>query len=714
MKINSLPAIAAILLSACSDMLSIFELHESFEPPQNIQVTGSPSYSVNLGGINKGEPYTLKALGFDIDSLGSAFGSDIKVYDYDYPYPDIKTLLIHYPLKFNMGSGSSISVGDFDDLNDDITTSISLTIPAINPQVNVNIPIPNIQGSTGASLNPALTVPLTPITTPINIDGGDFESAVIETGTLIVTVPNEVSFDSVDIKWAGNSLGNATKGSSNGSDTEWSYSLNGQAINKSTSITISGNITITKVISNLNIKLEPSISKFKSITVKPNVNNPNITYLSVPQVTGVKGVIFSGIRVSFGITVGTPAGAGITGLEPVLNAPDIGFNNAKPSINNGEMIFNADIPPKEGLVLELNQNSIAMSINLGLNGSKPITLNDLAVSANADTNITLSMSAKPDFVLKGAVVNTSELSLGDQLEGSFPDGGGFDLSSINELGGDIFDMNRVGFNNIKLYLYMDKTGLSEDIFSQMKIVLSADYNSNTNFLTNQMGDSFNSEGQLFAISVDTDVYKGPLPIPAIDVDMTEVFNARPSDLSLGYKLVLPTYITVLFDESLGGQASLKADIVIAVPFSLEFEAEDGDPPDFVMININDMLELGSEDIFGRSGPDDAINDYIGFIDGASITLRYNNILGLNGACLFISRNDGGESASFALDTGQVTQTLSIPSNFPDYPFVPLISIGLPKNNGSGKLELKQGEDSGIAINGLEILIKTNIDYTIKL
>jgi hypothetical protein len=721
-------------------MLSIFDLPESFEPPDTIKITGEPEYSVDLGALNQGEPYTLEVLGFDMSSLASGLGDGIKVYDlvYDNPSPqeDVKTFLLHYPLNFDMGGGSSISKDKFDDFNKPIAVpSISLAIPSISQKIEVSIPL-SVPGVAGSQLSPAVSVPLPETSQTLTLS--DDISATIKTGKLVVTVPDGVEFlhkinerDAyVDISWAGKSLGKPTKGSSSGGFTEWSYSLDGQSITTSTKITISGTIQLNKVISSLNISLQPSITCFESITIKPNVPNPSIAPVDVPQVAGVKAVIFSEISLSLAIAVTKPSGAALEGLDPTLNAPAIGFDKAKPSGNGSPMVFKTG---SRTLYLDsayaatqgkTAASQIAMAIDLGLNGSKPITLKNIAVSPNSSTDVSLEVQAIPNFVLSKAVVNPNELGLGDALNGKFPEGNGFDLSSMNSLGDSLsLDMSRVSFSDIMLHLYLDTADLPEDM--DMKMILSAEYSGLTKYLTSQNGDTIDPNAKPFDPSghgitaENKDLYKGKLPQPSLKVDMSEVFNARPSDLFLNYKMTLPAYITIALDEA-AGFGALKADIVIAVPFALAFTPDPSDPPDFVKLNmLNDKLGFNdtSPDIFSRTSDSDPINDYIEFIENASITLDYNNTLGLDGVTFFIERMDGQKgSLSFPITGGnkEGEPQLSIDPAFLAYPFVPSLTIGLPIKDGKGKLALKQGADAGIAIKRIKVLINTNINHEIKL
>ncbi|MDR2150582.1 MAG: hypothetical protein LBO67_07195 [Spirochaetaceae bacterium] len=733
MKIHPVLCGAIVLFSACSDMLSIFELPETFEPPQTIAIIGEPAYSVNLGPLNKGDPYTLEFLGFDMSSLGEGFGDGIKVYDYDYPNPDIKTLLLHYPLDFDMGDGTSVSTDDFDAFNDPIPVPpLTLAIPKIEPlSISLSLSIPTGGLPVGSTI-PPVSIPLSPPAQTVDLSAvAGFEKATIKSGDLLVTVPDEVDFSGMGIIWAGVSLGAPTKGTPSGGKTEWRYSLNGQSIVQKTAIQLTGSIRVSKVIDTLALTLQPTIADFSSITIKPQVANPTLSPVAVPSVSGVEALIFSKISIALDCAL-SPSDTTLTGLEPVLDAPTIGFNRARPQDSTkNPLIFEADMG-QTGRILYLDSQYAAeqggtmctaldLAVDLGLDGTKPVTVQNVA---NSGQSLTLTISAQPDFVLSKAVVNPDVLGLNDSLQGDFPEGAGFDLSSINNLAEGMLDMSRVSFTAINLHLYLDTSDLSPDMVKNMRMILSAQYGGQTYALTEPEGDAFNPDAQLFdaaahGITADNTVYEGPLPPPALTTNMTETFNARPADLSLHYEMKLADHFTVAFDEKTGTGA-ISADIVIAVPFALDFEPVETDPPDFVILDIlNDKLGFGadSQDIFGRSEPDSPISDYLDFIDSSSLTLRYNNTVGLDGATLFIARMDGqGEPLSFTFTSGQTPQTLSraIAPDFPDYPFVPSFTIGLPRENGKGKLVLKQGANTGIVLKGIEILIKTALDYRITL
>jgi hypothetical protein len=753
--------IMVLLLSACSDIVSLFDLPSSFEAPSSIVLTGKPSFRIELGGFNGGESFGLQEIGFDLDTmgdmLGASAGANFSMYNWLSAPDNVQTFLLHYRLSMDMGNGSTPLTADDFSFNDPVVIpSTTVTIPAIDlpaivlPPSSTGLSLPLVpEPSEGTALSDlasqfpgvvqsSYSMPL-PDTGPQPLGLGSMAiltSATIGTGSLTITVTDGVDFSGVTISLTGGSAPE-TLAAPTVNGNQFTYSLAGKSVTKNTTIQMSGRITITKYVKTLNISIAPAISRFSRIVVTPTVPNPSPSNIPIPAVGGVKSITFS--SVSLAMTITPPSGIGMTGFAPAINAPTIGLNNKTPTVNGDDLIFEAT-HGTDGLTLYLDSayateqgkpitSDIDIDVDLKLNGTAELALTNVAVSGTQDTDIPIGISVTPALTLFRAVIDPTALGVTSPISGTFPDsasGEQFDLSGLTSSLGETFSdlADRITFNDIKLMLYLDTKGIPSSLVEAITVRLVPQYTGSTDVANPQdlvETDGFDPAGH--GATEDDPVYTGPLPEPSVSTDLTAVFNERPADFTIAYSLILPEKIAVRFSEIPNMPAAVYADIVITLPFKLNLLPAPGDPPDkaYVSLALSGLFEVSDEDMFGRTSAGDDIDRILENVKTVTLDITYTNTLGLAGVelCLLSRDYPGKAPVSFALGAGTKTTPILVSPDFLAYPFILAPEVHIAKSTGENysTLELKNeanGEQTGIAVTKIRASVTTDVNYEITL
>jgi hypothetical protein len=630
---------------------------------------------------------------------------------------------------------------------------VEIENPEIDPIVLAEIEVPkNIGGGVDVDFTGGLQVSgnssaqISSYNSDYFISSDDMvRSAVIEEGTLEITPVSGLTFSGLNISLDGiNDLVSQGNGI---------YTLDGETITDSTAITISGDITNTTGSPiNLNqITLTPKITKFAKVQIQTNEDHSGddekpIDLSGIPD--GVNFVTFEeiGVKLKFTVKRGGIEDTGVTvaGLPVKIKAPLLDLDENKTvdedSFQDGLFFTNdyhtlyknsadfGNFPDYPGVQIEGTDNKITVTVNPKIDDKYAIiTLKNLSPGE-------LAVSVQPAVTLDLASVNVNLKDfVKEPLNGRFPDEG------LNMA--DVFDgMGTMGeninFNQLDLYLYMG--GEDKEFLNGTKFKLTAE--------TGGDGlDTLLTEGPNgYEAFVNLEPENEPPDFDSIDTmysenlgnaqthnaqfytrKLVDVINKKPSDLKIAYDIE-GKHLQIDGDDLEEKQTIvIQPELIMVMPLWLRLLA--GENEDYGSMKLTDPEPVADpkpeDDIFGREGPGDEINDYLKQLKRISLRVDYDNFMGLDDASVYILSKDyegktNWEKSLTLYEGAGKTLLMELgPDDITVYPFRPGLEIRVPRETGKdyGLIEMKRsGEDSGGIWAKISIEAEAHVDMVVDL
>ncbi|MDR3334749.1 MAG: hypothetical protein LBT13_07680 [Treponema sp.] len=731
-----------LIWSLCSiiTVLFISACPGTFNMPEKVKITGSPTLAVPLGGpdFNMDDYLSIKSIQDMIQ--GDEEGAGLAVYDYAGAEGANPTqiFLIHYkidPIEFNI-SPDALNFNGMQEEIDMKDASFSITIPEIKPEPRpeIVIPIPDpIKGSvSNAQDTEEFPIPLPGDLDPIslNLAGAGFYRAKIGTGKLVFGNEGEnPNFSEVSFTLTGGSIPDQQI---NGQDR--TCPLDGKTIFEDTKISLTGTIKapagMLKNKTELRIPIDVEITRFSEIAIASSEKiSVEIPVELNDMGEWVESVKFKKLEITLKIT------PRIDGMTVKFNAPvfDIDTkhdNNIQTSdettFKNG-MTFGPDV---EKYSLEPATADSDITIDVGPpqdEESAILTLYDVAPGDPIELAVAIEQPLV--FEWTEAEVYPNALLEGEdapKFDGTFPaEEFGFDLSQFTESLKDMMEpgeIDKIEFDKVTLHLYV--TG-ADDLVENISICLDAQYPPDIKkYLTENEDDPDNNYVPLKKMSKPlgnplAGAYSEALPEASFDADLAGVFNDKPKDLFLNYKLQLPDKMTIHRD---GGDLNLtlKPDLIIELPLKFKIAA---DGKDYAQLDLSKLIPQTSGDLLGRTGPNDSLDENFEYVDYVSLNVNYTNTIGLSDTLIVLTVRDAAAAEETdskvrfskpllrLRDGGPYDSLLQLQVEDLKYPFKPEIEIKIPAQNGYGSLEIKRGKTLKLAIT---VSVKARIDQEIEL
>jgi hypothetical protein len=640
------------------------------------------------------------------------------------PWKDAKAYLIRYevePIDFTI---DKVEIPEFE-------------IAAI-PLADVTVP-EEIGGGVGIDFSGNLIISagslsplISDVSSPALISSGDtVRRAKIKTGTLEIAaydtsnvLVSGLNYSELNIKLDGevNNLSSPENGK---------YTLDGKIITASTDGTDGTKVTVSGEIKNntaspitlRKITITTKVTEFTEVQIQTGSTHSGEEEAEIePDIpNGVNFVTFGKIGVKLAFSVekngGPDTSVTVAGLPVSLKAPllDIdetrtldedSFRNGLTFIKNNHSLYtNSDdhiaySSQYPGVKIEGTDDKVTVNVNPKTDDKYAlITLKNLGPGDFA-------VSVQPDTIMELASVNVNLnefIGDSDDLEGGFPgDDGGLDIASIFDGMGAMGE--NVNFNRLDLYLYMrgDREFLEDTTFS---LAAEANTEDGASAVSKKLAEDEEFQhltGDLPGFdSVDT-VTDALVNAQFYTEELLDVVNKKPSSLQITYDIQLAEHLQIdgggLLDE--GRSIKLQPELILVMPLQFRLLAEAG--KDYGSMKLTES-ESGADaeeqdDIFGRTGSDDEITEYLDQFKRTRLRMDYDNFMGLDGTSFYIfSRDYAGNTnweKSVTLHEG-AGQTLSLELNSGDiktYPFRPNMEIRTQVETGKdyGLIEIKRG------------------------
>jgi hypothetical protein len=348
-----------------------------------------------------------------------------------------------------------------------------------------------------------------------------------------------------------------------------------------------------------------------------------------------------------------------------------------------------------------------------------------------------TVSVQPRTVLELASVNVDlnkfvEAPDTDKnpLAGNFPDDEGLDPASLFD---DMGTMGKnINFNRLDLYLYMngDRELLEDTTFSLTAVTGTGE--GDRKVMTDGYQEFDNLESEKTPPDFDSitdDIYDKKLENEQFKTDeMLDVINNKSSSLKIAYDIKLADHVEIdgdgLMEEARPIQ--FRPELILVMPLQLRLLAEgDADYGSLKLTESEAVTDPKSEDdMFGRTGPDDKINEYLEQLKQVRLRVDYDNSVGMDKTSFYIFSQDyDGETVNWEkpvpLSEG-VGKTLSLdlsPDDFKIYPFRPGVEIRVPNETGKnyGLIGIKRGGEGRGGIRAkITVEMESHIDLVVDL
>jgi hypothetical protein len=387
-----------------------------------------------------------------------------------------------------------------------------------------------------------------------------------------------------------------------------------------------------------------------------------------------------------------------------------------------------------------DNTGVTVTVNPKIGGQyAEITLHDLepgkiAVFVQPKVWLELDVAnVNLDTFVKAAYTTPGE----NPLEGSFPSDEGLNLASVFDGMGSMGQ--NINFDQLDLYLYMDGNREKLEGTAFTLTARSPELGEGV-LLTESGGTQFENldpdQNPPNFNSVTDGVFSGALENAQFHTDkLLDVINGRPSELRIEYDITLTDHLVitgkdlmVITGEDLKGTPedlkgttiSFQPALILVMPLRLRLLS--GDDAGYGSLQFTDIEP--EDDIFGRAGPDDEINDYLKQLKRVAVRVDYDNTVGLDKtSVLLVSRGyddepnwESEQLITFSEGAGNTLTLELYAEDFLVYPLRPSVEIRTPADATAGDgrkyglIEIKRGVDGKAGIRAaVSVEVESHLD-----
>jgi hypothetical protein len=499
------------------------------------------------------------------------------------------------------------------------------------------------------------------------------------------------------------------------------------------------------------ITITPNVQVFEEVEIQTvaahsGSKSSNIDLSGIPD--GVNFVTFDkiGVKLNFSVTRnnnGKDNTVTIAGLPVKIKAPLLALDETQTvnenSFQNGLAFtksshtlyknsddysqYNTQYP---GVKIEETDNTITVNINPMDDGGNHalITLKNLLPGE-------FVVSVEPETILELDSVNVdlNKFVTDEDTQGSFPGDEGLNMADMFDSMGVMGE--NIAFNRLDLYLYM---GGDRELLRDTTFTLTAQTEAGgagTKLAENEEFANLSSGPPPNFDAISDAIYSSTLANEQFYTKaLVDVINDRPSNLQIAYDINLADHLQIdnandLLNAETGRYIEIQPELILVMPLQLRLIDEDGDG--YGSMKLTETKPVANpgpgDDMFGRKGPDDEINDYLEQLGQVRLRVDYDNFMGLDGTSFYIvSKDFEGETnweKSVTLREG-AEQTLVLELGSDDmtvYPFRPGLEIRVQNKGGEnyGPIEIKRGgEETGGIWAKISIETDAHVDMVVDL